>query len=298
MTDNNSMPINSTPSVEIPQGNDTQTPAKTGKKRARSMAPSAITKLAAKLYESFAKNLCEADVVKLVVNKSVADVGALISEFNGSENHGGKKKVRDPEKPKNPTNGFFRYQRDAKVKDGITAKYLGTADEIKSHKDFTAKTSLLWKSMGADEKMEWEGPYLIEKAEYDEKMKAYKLKQETNPFIPPASPLRAKVESAPPGEEENKSEQGPVDSTTLKAIVAAVTDASAAPKAKRAKAAASKEAKEAKDPNAPKKPPAQKKPKVPKAEVVVGSSTTTELAEEVTKPKKATAAKKKKVGAE
>jgi hypothetical protein len=166
-------------------------------RKSNSISQRALMEFASKVYKTFVNNLSEPDVLSLMVKKAVAQVGAEVSEFNSQINHskkrgssdtfntgGGedgegtkkkkhKKAAKHPDAPKNPLNGFLRYQLDPEVKDGIYAKYEHTSDPVKNHLDYTKRSGQLWSAMGTDEKRPWEEPAKAERAEYKEKMKSW-----------------------------------------------------------------------------------------------------------------------------
>ena len=163
--------------------------------RAKKLQPNRMTKFTTDATSIIGAALVDAPPA--FISSIVAKFTALVSEFNAQTNQEvaqkKERKLKPADYPKQPSSAYFRYQHDKDVKTGIFAKYV---DEVKTHKDYSKKSGEIWNAMGKEERLPWEGPYLLERADFLEKVKAFEQKGATT-TVPPAAVSIAPITDAP-----------------------------------------------------------------------------------------------------
>ena len=162
--------------------------------RAKKLQPNRMTKFTAGATSIIGEALVDAP--PSFISSIVAKFTALVSEFNAQTNEEvvqkKERKLKPADYPKQPSSAYFRYQHDKDVKTGIFAKYV---DEVKTHKDYSKKSGEIWNAMGKEERLPWEGPYLLERADFVEKVKAFEQKGATA-AVPPVAVFIAPITDA------------------------------------------------------------------------------------------------------
>lgn len=91
-----------------------------------------------------------------------------------SPNKRGKKREKDPNKPKRATSAYFYFLSDCREE----AKRKGKS--ISKIAEFTKECSELWKNMGAGQKKKFDDMAAADKARYDNEMAKYKGKSKVD----------------------------------------------------------------------------------------------------------------------